>query len=399
MKISNLAFLSDGWWIEEDTAWFLYSDAVALFKYNFKNGNCEYVSSFQTDRCCTSRQYVKCIKNEDEIILLPDFGDSILFYSIKNNSWMKVGINASNNVRLACWKYIKKGDFLYILSEGLKKIIELDILQKKVANYYDLLSGSDDFIGSSAMVSDTFYIISSVYSQIYTFNCLSKETKVYRLPEGIDDNLRTISCHNGNAWMTGRKKKVYRWNMESGELDSYEKFPSDFGIYDFNNKYNSILECGIERCEVPLFIESVLIGTDIWFIPFQTNKILYFNIETNELKEFKLTEEEENAYSVKNRVLNHKYLLLYVKENRYIGLYSLKNEHMIEIDAETITYRVLPFIMGEACMEAFSNKLFLENRKADTFIYSSYLKGSRYSKGEDMGYVGSQIYQMISSET
>ena len=166
----------------------------------------------------------------------------------------------------------------------------------------------------------------------------------------------------------------------------------------FSDKYGEILDCKVERYEEPTFIESVPTDKYIWFIPFRTNEILYLSLETNEIREFIIADEEETVYSLKNRILDHKYLLEYVKDDRYIGLYSLKNEHILEIDANTLAYRLLPFTIDDACLEMYINHLLLDGRKMDKTIFAKMMKGSSQNKVKEKVYnVGKQINTKMSN--
>lgn len=397
METRNVAFLSDDWYIDGETAWFLYSNVGALLKYNFVTGKCEFVSIIPNEENCSFRQYIKCIKTGDDIIVLPDYGHFILFYSLKKDCWAKVEIETSKKSRLACWNYIKKGEKIYILSNGIKKVIELDIKEKKIMKYYDVSKALDDYFGSVVMTSDSFYIVSSAYLTVYIFNCLSKEVSLFNIPTNLEDNFRTICYDNKLLWLSGRKKKIYKCNTETKQLDIFEEFPNDFGIYNFANKFDHIIECELERYDVPLFIESVKLDKKVWFIPFQTNKILFLDTVTNKLNEFVILDEEETETSLKNNILGHKYLVEYIRENRYIGLYSLKNEYMIEIDSDKLNYRIVPFDFDNSCIEIFENKIFTEVRKMDTIIYTEIIRDFQCNKMGKNEKIGSKIYFSINS--
>lgn len=100
MDINNLALWNDGWWIENDTAWFLYSEIGVIFKYSFSEGRCEFISTIPEKGKCKFRKYIKCIKTDNNIICLPDMGNSIPFYSTEENAWTEVEVENSNS-RLA----------------------------------------------------------------------------------------------------------------------------------------------------------------------------------------------------------------------------------------------------------------------------------------------------------
>ena len=103
--------------------------------------------------------------------------------------------------------------------------------------------------------------------------------------------------------------------------------------------YQKLLDIQREAFETPLFLYSVMAYEYIWFIPFQTNEIIYVSKNTYEISIFPLEMEEQTEENIKEQLLGHKYLLEYVRENRYIGLFSLKNKWVFEIDAKNLTYK------------------------------------------------------------
>lgn len=107
METRNVAFLSDDWYIDGETAWFLYSNVGALLKYNFVTGKCEFVSIIPNEENCSFRQYIKCIKTGDDIIVLPDYGHFILFYC--NYSAPRLGY-------INFWSKQRKYNFCFIIA-------------------------------------------------------------------------------------------------------------------------------------------------------------------------------------------------------------------------------------------------------------------------------------------
>lgn len=391
MYLNNLVPLNDGWWIEEGAAWFLYNYTGAVLRYNFCDGRCELIAMLPSNVERGFRQYIKCIKSNDDIICLPDFGKFILVYSLEKRQWTEIEVKNDNN-RLGCWYYFKKDNILYILSKGLKKIIKLDICGKRILRYYSISSEKDDVFGASVVAANKLFVVSSVYPQIYTFSFLNHEIEIYKLHVEINDNLYAICYQDGNIWLGGKKKRIYRWNISKRELMTYPKVPFNVGIYNFSDKYSKVLNCEAEKYDTFAFIESVQINKYIWFIPFQTNEVLYFDLETNKMNKFEIADEEETEYSLKNRALNHKYLLEYVKDDRYIGLYSLKNEHVIEIDVETLSYRILPFKMENTCFKMFGDYLFADGKKMDKIMFAKKVKCFSQNNSKSEGSVGKQIY-------
>lgn len=395
MNMNNLALWSDGWWIEDKQAWFIQSEMGILCSYSFDDGTCNFVAVIPDKEKCVFRKYIHCIKVNSDIYLLPDTGTSILCYSLKNNVWTDIKIENANKSRLACRYFLKKENNIYILSNGLKKIIQLDLFKRQIVRYYSLPEYQNDVLGAAFVALDKIFVVSSVYPQIYIFDCSKLEVIVCKLSSIIDDNLWTVCYQNKNIWLSGKKKKIYRWDMVLGEVNIYESFPSDFGIYNFSNNYNKTVDCEMQKFDVPAFVDSIQISKYIWFIPFQTNKIIYLDLETNLMNEFEIEDEEEIGASLKNRFLNHKYLLEYVRDKRYIGLFSVKNEHVIEIDVELLTYRILTFVIDVASFTRLLFQIFTDRKKVDREIFTKLLENSKQDENKIKNDIGRRIHNEI----
>ena len=81
-----------------------------------------------------------------------------------------------------------------------------------------------------------------------------------------------------------------------------------------------------------LFEFSIAIGKYVWFIPDRSNDIIFIDKETYKVFMLELEEEQETKESIDNHLMDFKFLLQYIRENRYIGIYSLKNRIVFEID-------------------------------------------------------------------
>lgn len=392
MKVQSSVFWSDSWWIEKDNAWFISGDEQMLFRYNIVNNKCLYVSRIPEDKDDRWRLCSGCVKNGMDVICIPDRGHFIWIYSLLDQSWKKIEVNNPNNVRISCVQFEKIDKLLYIYSKGLKQLIIFDLIQKEIISYIDLSIDRNEILGFGVFYNYSFYVVSSKYSSVYEVNLTNYRLKIYSLQK-INDELNTICCEEGKFILCGKKRKIYIWDKIVDKLDIIYEFPPNFGEYNFSFRHNRLIDCDVEEYEERVFYSSVLVNKYIWFIPFQTNMILYLNLEENKLNMFEIEDEEETEYSLNNRILNHKFLLEYVKENRYIGLLSVKNEWIIEIDTLTFTYRVLPIAVDELCEDILCNKLFSDSRKMDRVVYSYSLENSQQLKEEKKAIIGKQIYQ------
>jgi hypothetical protein len=240
------------------------------------------------------------------------------------------------------------------VSIGLKQIIEVDIVNEVIIKYYNI-SELDQSIGESVLVDNCIYIIGYTIPAVYKFDCISKEIYKYELIIQ-DDHINRI-CYDGEKfWLCGGKGKIYIWHGNSN-VEIIDSFPDDFGIYNFDGIYS----------DIPLFISVVSVGEYIWFIPFKTNNILYTNKKSWQLNVFYVENEMQDEDSLKTQLLQHKYLLEYVKEDRYIGIYSLKNRWIIEIDSKELKYRIIKYKLSRESIFKI-NSLIIDKIKLDNGI-------------------------------
>ena len=135
-------------------------------------------------------------------------------------------------------------------------------------------------------------------------------------------------------------------------------------------------EYGVPLC--PTFLYSIMVGEYVWFIPYTTNKIIYINKKNYKLYSFEIEDENETRDTLLANLLHHKYLLEYVKDNRFIGLYSLKNNRILEIDAKELNYKWKDYTFSDKsltqCCEINNNKLCREGDSLERLVYCKKIK-------------------------
>ena len=273
---------------------------------------------------------------------LPDIGENIWCYHISTDVWKKIIVDNPKKVRIACTNFWVIEDNLYIVSIGLKQILEIDISKEIVISYYDLPIDNDGRVSGSILVGRWIYLVGNSPVCIYKFDCLTKKVEVIRLPN-LDDSIHTISYDEEKFWLSGRCRKIYIWKEVSNELFILDRLPDEFGIWNFSGKYDHLLNCHVDSIEMPLFLYSICVDQYVWFIPAQSNEILYIDKDIYKIGIFHLKDEEQTEENVKTQLLGHKFLLQYVRAERYIGLFSLKNRQIIEIDTQELVYKILQY--------------------------------------------------------
>lgn len=329
----------DNWWQEGEESWFVSGEMNCLFRIEENSREAIYVSRLPSRSICEFRKNPRCLKNNDVIFCFPDEGEFIWCYHLNDDTWKSINIDNPENIRLSCFQTWIVQSELFIISNGLRKIIELNIDEQKIERYYDLETNE---ISGSVLVNNHIYILDVSLGGICKFNCLDKSIKKYLLTE-INEHLNTLCFDGHRFWMSGRKKRIYIWSEAENEIISIDDFPDSFGIYNFSGKYQKILNCEENQFDVPLFLYSVYAEGYVWFIPFQTNEILCIERDTFRMRVFPVKNENQTEESLTTQLLGHKYVLEYVREKRYIGLYSLKNRYILEIDAKKFAYNTLNY--------------------------------------------------------
>lgn len=341
------------------------------------------------------RQNPNCIKCGNSIFCMPIYEECIWTYELAEHKFKKIIISNPNHVNAVIQNFWKSGNTLWAVSVGLNQILEINIKHKTVIGYYKITKQREkEVIAESIKIKDRIYIISALRGRIYEFNVLTKEIKINEFSM-ISGGLRTIIESQGKFWMSGYKKEIYIWNKEKDDFNIIYRFPKDFGIYNFEKRSKKILDCKSKEYNTFAFLTSISIGNYIWYIPFQTNQIIYINKITNVINTVKIENEEENIKSINSREMNCKYVLQYVNKDRYIGLYSIKNQIIFEIDSETLEIRRKNIIIDDTNLKKiYPGWAFRDNIEAERFLYQKMVKTNN-KKGNVKMEIGERIYNYI----
>lgn len=353
----------DNWWIEGNRAWFVSGMHNMLFDVNLETNECESAVCIPEEADSKFRLTSLCIKCGDDIFCLPDVGNNIWVYSICSGTFSKISIRNPDKTRLGLRDFWKYGNKLFAVSNGLGKIIEINISERRIDNYYELCGEEsaakgvkdgafEDKIKKSIRAGRSIYSLSNPYGVVCRFDLMTKKIVAYNIPD-IGRRFYAFCFDGEKFWLGGYRKEIYVWDKEKDAIAIIDGFPKGFGIYDFSEDTDGKADCESEEYETPAFLYSLAVGGYVWFVPFKTNKIIYGDKKTHEIRVFEVPEEDETRENlIGRRDLPCKYILEYVKGDRYIGLFSLKNNCILEIDAVEKTYRIKHYDLSAKCMDA-----------------------------------------------
>ena len=390
---------SDNWYIEDKKAWFIDGQKDILFYLDLESNECEYIASIPEPNPNKFRLTPRCMKIGNEIFCMPDNGDNIWVYNIEDSNFYKINIKNLSKDSISItdfWQYDNK---LFMLATGLKKIIEIDIGKKVITNYYEVCDKTEDKIAKHVRLASDIYCISASSNKIYQFNFKSRNIIVHEIPDG-KGNFFAIAYDGQKFWLSNYSREIYVWNKESNSVKILKDFPEQFGNYTIEGNGENFLDCTTDVYETPAFIEIMALGQYIWFIPFRTNKIIYVDKDSYEIFSFDIENEIETENTLNFRPLSHKYLLEYVRNNRYLGLFSLKNNYIIEIDTLEMRSEIKKYEFSDRCIleisRMYGGYILCENNGLDRRVFESILLGSDVEeKNKKTDNTGLNIYEAI----
>lgn len=390
---------SDNWWIEGDKAWFCAGEVCAIFCVDLNSGQCDLVEWIPECNATGFRLYSYCIKKNDIIFCIPSMAKSIWYYDMKKSDWGRIEVENEKQLLMCIPGYNTRNNQIWLLEDEKGRVFEINSEKKILENKYQLLSSSDMLFYEFTMIEDEVYCVNG--HEIYCINSSGLHT--YEI-SGIKTELCTVCYDNGNFWLSGYSKDIYIWNVDQGIIKVIEEFPKHFGFYHFRSGERPVVDCDSLFCDdCAFYITSIPLGQYIWYIPFRSDEIVYIDKDTYEVHLLEVEDEQETKESIENHIMAHKYLVQYIHENRYIGIYSLKNGWIFEID--TVELSVIKkcyelsdqaFLSIEKATGRYNEKLtFREHSERERRLFSIMLKEKKIKKEDFLHNVGESIYHTL----
>ncbi len=372
MNRSDILPWSNNWWLEDNKAWFIIGEKNILCCFNMNNKECEVMVNIP-DRCSAKfRSVLYCMKYQNDVYCFPVSGKSIWVYNIESDIFSEIAIENIYNEPLEIHDFWEFDGKIFALSLKLGQIFEINTKEKMIENYYILCK--EGGIARSVKVGTTIYSLSGKFEKIYKFDLVTREIVTNKFPH-IGRKYNTICFDGKNFWMGGYRKEIYLWNEEKNTLDIYSGFSQ--GDLSMAHDANYISE----ENDMPVFLFFVTAGKYNWFIPSQMDEIIYVERESHKLFTFIIAEEMQSKEgSPGKEEVNTRYILEYVRENRYLGLFSIKNNQIVEIDTEKLTYRWCNYFIGNRSLEKYTelvDYILYENNVWDRDVYKKLIRAKR----------------------
>ncbi|MCI8400772.1 MAG: hypothetical protein HFI38_01535 [Lachnospiraceae bacterium] len=313
---------------EDREGWVIDRNENALYKIDLLNDICKLISILPTPLSITEEELPfyrinpHCYKKDKDLFCIPDRGDCIVVYDIKKKEISRIAIANPDSVRLGIcyfWEYDEK---LFAISYGLKKVLVVNIGERKVEEYVDIFDKADVLPGHEARrVNDSIFCISRNSNKIYEFDMDSMKSTVYE-PAGLSEGLYAICYEDDRFWLSGISGKIYIWEKTNKKIVELDNYPEGFSIQ------RTVSDTGI-----PVFYKSFVAGDNICFLPINLdyNQLLCIDRRDDRMRLINLLEDGDRRRGM--------YTLEYIREDNVIGILFSENNYISEIHLDSNTFR------------------------------------------------------------
>ncbi len=392
---------SDNWWIEKNEALFCGGNIGALFYVNMNNEQCELLAQIPECDIMNFRLYSYCIKYKDNIFCLPNAGTCVWCYDMKKSVWEKIEVGNMDQLLFCMTSYRQNIGRIWLTEAETGSIFEVNLEKKVVEKKYHIPPEGNLVVGEYVLVERKLYCANGY--KVYCINIDNGEINVFDLPE-VKAELYTICFDGYNFWLSGVCKEIYVWNPVQGMVKVITDFPEKFGFYHFKQEEIPFKDCqSFYSTEFVFFDTSISLGKYIWYIPFRADEIVYIDKDTYEVGLLEIEGELETKESINTHLMAHKYMVEYIRDNRYIGIYSVKNRWIFEIDTVELSVIKKCYELSDQALLSiekaagrYNGELtFREHSERERRLFSIMLKENKIKKEDFLHSVGELIYHTL----
>ena len=317
---------TDVWTINNSEGWAITGEGAHLLKLDLPKRTIEYVCSAPINKN-EIRCFSQIFFNDNKIYLIPDRHGSIEIYDVNMCNWKHIKIIDSyksdrNRFRgVSCWKV---NDQLWVFSATQKRIICLNLRDDTIIKEKEIVvtDDSDEILWDYSAVKNgnVVYLLGRKKRIMYEVDLCTNNVNKEKIE--IDDDFLGAYTYDGKRfWITGQKKKVYIWAMK-------------YGVYEVMNLPSESIIKEKDENTWPDFTYAWFSNKHIWLIPARTNNMLQIDVET---KITRIIDSEDYASDVQawmSTPVQIRFKQIYIREERYLGLYSFGNNIIVEIDGQ-----------------------------------------------------------------
>lgn len=383
------------WSIGDGEGWFVEYRMNILCRYDMQNKIISIVSAIPTN-IMQPFQNPWCIKYGNLVYCIPEYGNCIWCYNILFSEWRVISVvtNQENSIMAVSLGRYREIYYFYSINFGC--IYGLELKTGKIYSYCINMKDEICIYTGGVLVGDSAYFIFEG-NIICEFDLnIHKEIR-YDLTH-IDDEVCEIGSDGRLFFLTGKKKKVYIWDKRSNEVDIIDELPGSFAIYDFWEK-REVIDCNDIKKSSDVFSAIIYVSNKVWLIPKTGSQILYYDQSDRKINKFNIQDEDESeeTLDLHFRLMAIKFYLLYVRKQRFLGIYSYKNKCVLEIDSVNMSYKRLDFLIDKCSLLKLPILYFHEgNGLMSDLIYKIKIECSDLLlKKQDIKSTGKEIFTRV----
>lgn len=385
--------MSDNWWIDGEYAYFCSAEVGALFQVDMHTGQCVFLDWIPECEHIKYRVNSYSQKYKDKLFCFAYEQNKISVYDLNRKTWEKIEVNYNGKIIICKDVDQKENKQIWMLENIENKIIQLDTAKQEVTCEYSILQNGAVYNGQYVLVCGKLYFIMG-----NKVGCINLENHLCQKYEIVEEGIRLYTiCYDGsNFWLSGEREEIYIWNPMHGVVNTIKDFLTGYSVSAF-------VKAAVEL-HVPLFNSSILIGDYIWYTPIQANApIIYVNKNDCKVHILEIADEEETFETIGERTSAYKYIVEYVRQGRYIGIYSVKNQNIFEIDTVRRCSKEKEYELSNEtkiilAKEYYNKRQILFEGKVEQKVFASLLKADTIAQGESREpKKGKFIYNMLNN--
>lgn len=381
--------------IKENKAWFITDFEGALFELDFNKKKLKFIDTLGGQKENIAYQNSACFFYNNLLYCFPHFGQYIWIYNFKTKTWRDIFIKELDNkiAGVMNYRYYEDNEELVVYICEQQSFLHFSLKDEKVTKCSFVSKNIDTDSPSVIMLQNKAYVVSPWSDKLYHYDILSGNIKEY--PIKCYDSGFYTSCYNDNKiWLTGNNHFLYCLNNECKIMKTIP-LPKEYGK---NNAKLQKSEEDIPTHILGMFNKSIFLNNIVWLIPGMDNNLLLFDTLKNEWHEMELPNENDSYETIKARLYDTKYWFLYERDKRYFGIYSYKNDWILEIDTLTKTSDIISFDINDIPWnkilhnETNSKSLKLWLNK---LLEKETINNNQNNKNNLENSAGKQIYQFV----
>lgn len=344
---------------EDNIVWFIGLYYSAIFRLDTTTGECKLFAELISDHRMTNYRYFNCcMKHGEHILAFPCYSnENIKVVNIMDHTIIEIEINNGDNRKIGIMGVYKDGRKCYAVALGIGEILEIDTVSLRISNRYFFGEEINDIRGNCYFHERKIYIYWERSNKILEFDIPSKSIRKYAV--AMMDGIYTFGILGDNVCLASKNKELYLWNKEKNEIVDTKALPDGFGYYIKGNDEKYYLDT---EYSIGMTLDYIEINNKVWLIPHEGNYIM--RIMSGEINTLELFENEENHiiqidffFNAKKHAM--KYSVLYIRSNRYIGLFSFLSNSVYEIDSQNDTIEKININLDEKSDKIIRNRYYL----------------------------------------